>query len=102
MADKIVVIEDSTITALLSNTALAQALPGLKTAGAAKAAATGKPGCTPCQAKARLKAVNYSQVKKAIGTLTSDQRKKLKEHLGADKVRVTFKNDQGKMVQLTF
>lgn len=100
MADKTVVIEDSTITALLSNTELAQALPGLKTAGAAKVAA--KPGCTPCQAKARLKAINYSQVKKAIGTLTGEQRKKLKEHLGADKVKVTFKNDQGKMVQLTF
>lgn len=100
MAEKIVTIEDSTITALLSNTDLIQALPGLKTAGAAKASA--KSDCKPCQAKARLKAVNYSQVKKAIGTLSGEQRKKLKEHLGADKVRVTFKNDTGKMIQLTF
>jgi hypothetical protein len=100
VAEKIVTIEDSTITALLGNQKLVEDLPGLKTAGAAKIAA--KPGCTPCQAKARAKAVNYSQVKKAIGTLTTEQRKKLKDHLGADKVRVTFKNDAGKMVQLTF
>lgn len=101
MAEKIVTIEDSTITALLSNVELTQALPGLKTAGAAKIASA-KPGCTPCQAKARAKAVNYSQVKKAIGTLTGEQRAKLKAHLKADKVRVTFKSDTGKMVQLTF
>jgi len=99
VAEKVVTIEDSTITALLGNSKLVEALPGLKTAGAAKAAAS---SCKPCQAKARAKAVNYSQVKKAIGTLSGEQRKKLKEHLGADKVRVTFKNDAGKMVQLTF
>jgi uncharacterized protein YajQ (UPF0234 family) len=99
VAEKVVTIEDSTITALLSNQKLTEALPGLKTAGAAKVATT---SCKPCQAKARAKSVNYSQVKKAIGTLTGEQRKKLKEALGADKVRVTFKNDAGKMVQLTF
>jgi hypothetical protein len=99
MAEKLVVIEDTTITSLLSNPKLLSVIPALKTAASVKN--PGSPTCKPCARKAYDKSVNYSHVKKVIANLRGDSLNKLKQELGATKIRVIFKNEQNKLVQIT-
>jgi hypothetical protein len=99
MADKLVVIEDTTITSLLSNPKLLSTIPALKTAASVKN--PGSPTCKPCARKASAKAINYSHVKKVIANLRGEMLSKLKQELGATKIRVIFKNEQNKLIQVT-
>jgi hypothetical protein len=41
-------------------------------------------------------------VKKTIAQLPDESKKKLKELLNAKQVRIVYRNDSGKIVQLTF
>ena len=99
MTDRLVIIEDSVITSLLSNPKLLSDIPSLKSAGAVKNA--GSPGCTPCQRKARAKSFNYAHVKRVIANLRGDLLQRLKKELNTDKIRVIFQNEAGKLVQIT-
>jgi hypothetical protein len=99
MSERLVVIEDSIITSILSNPRILAAIPALKTAADIKN--PGSPRCTPCARKARARAANYSQVKTTISNLRGEALAKLKQELNADKLRVLFKNTAGKLVQIT-
>lgn len=99
MSEKLVVIEDSTITALLTNPKLLVDIPALKSAASVKN--TGSPTCKPCARKAAARHLNYAHVKKVIANLRGTQLARLKTELGADKIRVIFKNDSNKLIQIT-
>jgi hypothetical protein len=96
---KLVIIEDSTITALLSNPKLLIAIPALKEAANAKAG--GSPGCKPCQRKALAKSVNYSKAKRVISNLRGTQLAMVKEALDAEKIRVLVMTEGGRIAQIT-
>jgi len=99
MAERMVTIEDAIITSLLSNPKILSDIPALRTAASIKTA--GSPGCAPCSRQGRAKSVNYSHVKSVIANLRGDSLAKIKKELGADKIRILFKNNAGKLVQLT-
>jgi hypothetical protein len=99
MSEKLVVIEDSLITAILSNTKLLHEIPALKSAADVKN--PGSPSCRPCARKARAKIGNYSHVKTVIANLRGEQLAKLKREINADKIRVMYKNASGNLVQIT-
>ena len=96
---RLVVIEDSVITSLLSNSELLSALPGLKQASTFKGKMPSS--CGSCPAKARVRSLNYAHIKKTISNLRGSNLLILKKALRADKIRVLFKNDSGNMVNLT-
>lgn len=99
MDGKLVVIEDSIITALLSNQAATAALPALKnSAGLAGSAET---GCGGCKAKARVKSINYGQVRIAISNMRGRDLTILKGLLGAKRIRVRYRATSNKDVVLT-
>lgn len=93
------VIEDATISALLSNPELVKAVPELR-AAAEKAAAT--KGCGSCNKKQKGKAINYANAKRAIGNLPTAKMEVIRKALGADQIRVYYRADSGKQVKLTY
>jgi hypothetical protein len=99
MAERLVMIEDSIITSILSNPRILAAIPALKNAADSKN--PGSPRCTPCARKARAKVANYSQVKQIISNLRGESLARLKQELNADKLRVLIKNSSDKLVQIT-
>lgn len=99
MSDRLVIVEDSTITALLTNPKILSDIPALKTAAASKN--PGSPACKPCARKATAKALNYSQAKRVIANLRGEPLARLKKELNADKIRVIYASESGKLVQIT-
>jgi hypothetical protein len=99
MSERLVIIEDSLITALLSNPKILSDIPALKTA--ASASNPGSPKCKPCQRKAVAKIGNYANVKTVIANLRGEALAKLKKELNADKIRVMYKNASNNLVQIT-
>lgn len=100
MAKGPTVIEDATISALLSNPELVKAVPELR--AAAEKAATATRSCNACPRKQRDKAVNYANAKKAIGQLPAAKMELVRKALGAEQIRVYFRSDSGKQVKLTY
>ncbi len=99
MATKLVVIEDTTITSLLTNPKLLSEIPALKAAASVKNA--GSPTCKPCARSAAAKAYNYSHVKKVISNLRGEPLARIKKELGAERIRIIVRSDSGKLVQIT-
>lgn len=98
MAEKIVIIEEALIASILSNPKLLADLPSIKAAAASKSS---KPGCKPCAMRARDKIADYSKVKTVISNLRGESLAKFKEHIGADKIRILQRTDNGKIIQTT-
>jgi hypothetical protein len=99
MAEKLVIVEDSVITSLLTNPKLLADIPSLKTAASSKN--PGSPTCRPCARKAAAKSLNYAQAKRVIANLRGEPLARLKRELGADKIRVIYGSESGKLVQIT-
>jgi hypothetical protein len=111
MSDKplsnLVVIDDSMVMAIMNDNKILSQIPPIKVAvsnakAKSDAGINRKAGCKPCQSKARNLAINLMVVKKAIAQLPNDMKKKLKELLNAKEVRIVYKNDSGKLIQLTY
>lgn len=99
MARPLTVIEDATISALLSNPSVIQAVPELKAAAARVTAAS---DCVPCRKKQEHKATNYAYAKRAIGTLPRAKLEVIRRALGAEQLRVYYTSETGKAVKLTY
>ena len=104
---KLLVLDDSMVMSIMNNNKIVSQIHAIKVAVDRARAAPGaggmkKGGCTPCQAKARNVAINLMLVKKTIAQLPDESKKKLKELLNAKQVRIVYRNDAGKIIQLTF
>lgn len=96
--NKLLVIQDSTIRAMAAKSEFVKAFPLLRTvANADKSART----CCAGARKRREKQL-MMRVKQSLSGLSSAQKKKLKDMLNADQIRITFRRTTGKVVQLTF
>jgi hypothetical protein len=106
MADKkpprpMAVVEDSTLVSLAANPEAVREFPFL--AGlATRAAKAGKRSCGSCGRGAAERAAVYGSAKATLAGLTGDKKKRLKEILNAQKVRITYRNSSKKVIQLTF
>lgn len=98
-ARKLVVLEDGMLTSLASTIRFVTAFPFLAQLQNV-AAAPG--GCGPCQQKAQARVDKFAVVKRAIGTASPEIKRKLREMLNAKFVRVSFHDNHGKAIQLTF
>lgn len=98
---KMVVIEEGTLTTMALNPTIAAAFPVL--GPIAKLARKGAgAGCGSCGKAAQERARLYQQVKLALAGMASDQKRKLKDLLNAQSVRLLYKDTRGHSQQLTF
>lgn len=96
---KLVVLEDSTVVSMALNAAIVKELPFLAGIAAQARTAGGKKSCGGCRANANR--TTYDSAKTAIAGLDSTKKRKLKELMNAERLRVTYR--LGNKVQvLTF
>lgn len=102
----LIVLDDGKIASMLNDASFLAEFKNIKMAlesGRARAAAAPKKaGCKPCQAKARNVAVDLMSVKKSIARMSDEDKIKMKKLLKTEKIRIVFKAEDGKLVQLTF
>lgn len=100
----LLIIDDSMVLAIMGNSKITSQIPQIAVAVSNAKARSSAPGggCKPCQAKARNTAINLMVVKKAIARLPTEMKKKLKELLNAKEIRIVYKDDSGKLIQLTY
>ena len=101
----LIVLDDGKIASMLNDASFLAEFKNIKMAlesGRARAAATPKKGCKPCQAKARNVAVDLMSVKKSIARMSDEDKIKMKKLLKTEKIRIVIKAEDGKLVQLTF
>lgn len=103
----LIVLDDGKIASMLNDESFLAEFKNIKMAleaGRARAAAVPakNKGCKPCQAKARNVAVDLMSVKKSIARMSDEDKIKMKKFLKTEKIRIVFKAEDGKLVQLTF
>lgn len=95
---KLKVIEDSTLTAMANNQRFLSVFPFLKSLQKTPK----KPKCGRCGSKNNRRANAYTSAKRALAGMGPVQKRKLKELLNAEKVRIIFRNERNKASELTF
>jgi len=103
--NKMTIIDDSMAVSIISNQKIIQEIPALKVAAdnaKTRGANPAKAGCRPCQAKARNVAIDMMYIKQSIAQLPDSDRKKLKEMLDTEKIRMVYRTVSNRLVQLTY
>jgi hypothetical protein len=95
----LVVIENGTLAGLAGS---AKALAEFPFLSALAGKGGKKAGCTPCSRKTAAADAGFDAAKKTIAGLASEKKRRLKELLNAKSARVTYRNPQGRLVQVTF
>jgi hypothetical protein len=95
---KLYVIEDSTLTNMANNKKFLAAFPVLKSLQKAPK----KRGCGRCGAGNNKRANVATSVKRTLAGMGSAQKQKLKDMLNAVRVRIVYRNERNKIVELTF
>lgn len=97
----LVTIEDSTVLTMLRDPAYAQVIPCLF-----NKAAVFRPsniGCGACARKRQERQrTEMAKIKSCLAALSAEKKNELKKLLNAAKLRVTYVNAGGQVVQLTF
>lgn len=104
MAEKLrplVVIEDALLMNISQSKIFLNEFPVL---AQLKATATVKPNCGGCAGRKQRAAhsVNTGQVKRALASLPTEKKQRLRQLLKAQHVRVTYMDAGGRKVQVTF
>jgi len=94
----LVVLTDGVLTRLAASDSFITEFPFLS--ALTKLTRTG--GCGACGRRNSANAEAYNAVKRNIAGLASDRKQKLKHMLSAKAVRVIYRADDGKVIQLTF
>lgn len=99
--NNLVTIEDSTILSMLRDSAYAQTIPCLF-----NKAAVFSPSNINCGACARKRQERQrsemAKIKSCLAALSPEKKNELKRLMNAAKIRVTYVNSGGQVVQLTF
>jgi hypothetical protein len=100
---KLAVIEESTIAGMAVNSEFLKEFPFLSSIGRTIKSENGKPrGCGGCGRAAQERTAVFTAAKQALASLDSTKKRRLKELLKAQQARITYMNNSGKVVQLTF
>lgn len=100
MAD-LVTLEDSTILTLINDRAVAQEIPCLFNKAPIFQNNVG--GCGACARKKQQRMrEEMARIKSCLAAMSAENKNKLKQLLGANKVRVVYSRPSGEVVQLTF
>ena len=96
-----VTVEDSTIMMMLRDARYAQTIPCLF--NKAELFREGNVHCGACARKRQERQrTEMAKIKSCLAALSADKKRELKQLLNADKIRVTYVNASGQIVQLTF
>lgn len=100
---KLAVVEESTIAGMAVNAEFLKEFPFLSAIGRTIKSENGKPrGCGGCGRAAQERTAVFTAAKQAFASLDATKKRRLKELLKAQQVRITYMNNSGKVVQLTF
>lgn len=100
MAD-LVTIEDSTILTLVNDSKISQEIPCLFNKAQIFNVSTG--GCGACARKKQQRVRDeMAKIKSCLAALSPENKLKLKQYFGANKIRVVYTRAGGEIVQLTF
>ena len=102
MPQKLVVLEDSKIRNMFTNTVILAEFPFVKAAADRSKQIVKKAGCGSCGQKGRLNKAVYQSVKQAIARLPNEKKARLKQLLNADQLRLYYQNANGVAEKLTF
>lgn len=98
---KLVVIEEGTLTSMALNAAISKEFPIL--APIAKLARSApRAGCGTCGAAGQQRAKTFQAVKLALAGMDATQKRKLKDLMNAQSMRLLYRDNGGKAQQLTF
>jgi len=96
-----VVLEDGLLASLAVNPVFTAEFPVL--APIAKLAKSPqRAGCGSCGRAGQARTSTYQQVKQALASMDSTKKRKLKDMLNAQSVRIIYKDSRNKAQQLTF
>ena len=95
---KMSVIEDGTLTSMANNKKILAAFPFLKSLQKAPK----KPKCGKCGSGNQRRATVFTAAKRTLAGMGSAQKRKLKELLNTEQVRIIYRNERNKPVELTF
>ncbi len=95
----LVVIENNTIDALITNPAFKQEFPYL---AAMIKPRTTKPGCGRCRKKQRATMAEYREFKSSLAAMTPEDKTRLKQFLSCKQVRVIHVNSANRVVERIF
>lgn len=98
---KLVVIEDGLLSGMSTNSAMVKEFPVLSPI-AAIAKSSKRSGCGSCSRAGQARAQTYQQVKQALAGMDAARKRKLKELLNTESIRILYKDSKGKTQQLTF
>lgn len=101
MANDLVTIEDSTILSMLADAKYATAIPCLY--NKIEIFRNNAGGCGACARKRQQQQrTEMAKIKSCLAALSNEKRAELKQLLGAKKLRITYVNNSGQVVALTF
>lgn len=99
---KLVVIEEGVLMVMSNSPTFVKEFPFLATVAAqARAKQKKRGGCGSCGRK-KDQAVLYGSAKKALAGMDSTKKRRLKELLNAERVRIVYRSGENKSVELTF
>ena len=96
---ELVIIENSTVAAMLADSEIVSQMPCLQNITTAQAQ---KSGCGKCGRKNSVKASEYTGIKNCLASMSADNKRKLKQILNATRLRIVYVNNSGRIVKLTF
>lgn len=91
-------ITDSYLAGMARNQAVLTVLPFLKSLGTIRT----RPGCGSCRSSNKIASNTYATAKRLIAGLPAEKKAALKRAINAHKVRINFRTDNGRIVELTF
>lgn len=96
---KLVVIEEGLLAGMAAGATFVKEFPFLRALASQRAAPS---SCRPCSARSKARLAAYGAAKKAIAAMDAAKKRRLKELLNAQQVRVTYLASNGRAVQVTF
>ena len=97
---KLVLIQDSLLDSMAADVKFSRELPFLKGLLNLPRPATCR-SCNRGQAQV-VRQQTYASAKRTMAGLPAEKKRKLKELLNAKQIRIIFRNDGGKIIELTF
>lgn len=100
---KLVVLEESALMNMALNTGLVKEFPFLQSLSrVVRGEVRRSGGCGSCSKASQERSVVFAAAKQTIASMDSSKKRRLKELLNAEQARVTYRNNSGKVIQLTF
>lgn len=96
---KLVVIEDGALLSMANNAAIIREFPFLSALASRN---LGNRGCGRCGRARVERTIAYMSAKIKLAGMDATKKRRLKELLNAQQVRITYRNNSNKVVQLTF